>query len=137
MATYKSIKGFNIQSVSSDPPAPFEGEVWYNSGSNTLKYFANVSAGWSTGAAITGRYKLAGAGIETAGLVFGGNNPANSPPLTNATEEYNGTSWSPGGNMSVARSALAGAGTQTAALAYRRIQWLILDKWWSFKSWNR
>jgi len=29
MTTYKGIKGFNIQTLSSDPPAPFEGQVWY------------------------------------------------------------------------------------------------------------
>jgi hypothetical protein len=32
--------------------------------------------------------KLAGAGTQTATLAFGG-----SPPITGATEEYDGTSW--------------------------------------------
>ena len=32
------------------------------------------------------------------------------------TEEYNGTSWSSGGNIATARSYLAGAGTQSAGL---------------------
>ena len=34
------------------------------------------------------------------------------------TEEYNGTAWSTGGAMQVARETLAGAGTQDAALAF-------------------
>jgi hypothetical protein len=44
MATYKGIKGFNIQTVSSDPPAPFAGQVWYNSTSATVKYFGIQAA---------------------------------------------------------------------------------------------
>jgi hypothetical protein len=35
-----------------------------------------------------------------------------------ATEEYNGTSWTSGGSLVTARDQLAGAGTQTAALAF-------------------
>jgi hypothetical protein len=35
----------------------------------------------------TARRILAGAGIQTAALAFGGN------PITGATEEYDGTSW--------------------------------------------
>jgi hypothetical protein len=35
-----------------------------------------------------------------------------------ATEEYNGSTWTGGGNMGTARYGLGGAGTQTAALAF-------------------
>jgi hypothetical protein len=56
---------------------------------------------------------LAGAGTQTAALAFGGYDTA----ATGATEEYNGTSWSPGGSLNTARQLLTGAGTQTAALA--------------------
>jgi hypothetical protein len=39
--------------------------------------------------------------------------------LQHITEEYNGTTWTAGpGNLNTARSRLAGAGTQTAALAF-------------------
>jgi hypothetical protein len=34
------------------------------------------------------------------------------------TEEYNGTSWSTGGALITARFSLAGAGTQSAGLAF-------------------
>jgi hypothetical protein len=37
--------------------------------------------------------------------------------LTNATEEYDGSTWSSGGNLSTGRLLVAGAGTQTAGLA--------------------
>jgi hypothetical protein len=36
---------------------------------------------------------------------------------SNATEEYDGTSWTAGGNLNTGRVTLAGAGTQTAGLA--------------------
>jgi hypothetical protein len=39
MADYKEIKGFKVQSLASDPSATAstEGQVWYNTTSNTLK----------------------------------------------------------------------------------------------------
>jgi hypothetical protein len=40
------------------------------------------------------------------------------PPRTGATEEYNGTSWSKSSGLNTVRRLLAGAGTQTAALAF-------------------
>jgi hypothetical protein len=47
-------------------------------------------------------------------LSFGGNDGSNSA----VTEEYNGTSWSAGGNLATARYGLGGAGTQTAGLSF-------------------
>ena len=117
MATYKGIKGFNIQTVSSDPPAPFIGQVWYNSTSATVKYRDGAtSASWASGGALTtARTSLAGCGIQTAALAFGGDGPGGN---SNATEEYNGTAWTNGGNLPLAKFSLAGAGIQTAALAF-------------------
>ena len=43
---------------------------------------------------------------------------ASSPFISNSTEEYGGTSWTAGGNMTTARRELAGGGTQTAALGF-------------------
>jgi hypothetical protein len=57
---------------------------------------------------------IAGAGTQTAGLAFGGRYTI----LTNATEHYDGSAWTAGGNMGTARYGLAGAGTQTAGLAF-------------------
>jgi hypothetical protein len=62
----------------------------------------------------TARESLAGAGTQTAALGFGGYITA----VTAATEEYDGTSWSPGGSLNTARWIIAGVGTQTAALAF-------------------
>jgi hypothetical protein len=51
-----------------------------------------------------------------AALAFGGNNP---PPISSATEEYDGTSWTSSPvSMSTARNELGGCGTQASALAF-------------------
>tara|TARA_X000001388_G_scaffold11933_1_gene7180 strand:- start:196 stop:2097 length:1902 start_codon:yes stop_codon:yes gene_type:complete len=55
-----------------------------------------------------------GCGTQTAGLVFGG---TQAPPVLDATEEYDGTNWTNGGSMNVARNQLTGCGIQTSALA--------------------
>ena len=114
MAAYKEIKGINIQKLSADPPAPIEGQVWYNTTSGALKGFKFGSAAWATGGNLNNASgELAGTGTATAGLRFGG-----SSTPRNATEEYNGTSWTTSGNLGTGRYRLAGAGTQTAALAF-------------------
>jgi len=61
----------------------------------------------------TARYYLAGAGTQNAGLAFGGGFPTRA-----CTEEYDGSSWSAGGDLITARFTLGGTGTQNAALAF-------------------
>jgi hypothetical protein len=64
----------------------------------------------------TARANFAGAGTQTAALVFGGGyTPFGT---TFRIEEYNGTSWTATPALNTARYGLAGAGTQTAALAF-------------------
>jgi hypothetical protein len=43
MTIYITIKGVAIQSVASDPSNPTEGQVWYNTTSNTLKGYNGSS----------------------------------------------------------------------------------------------
>ena len=97
MATYKEIRGTQIEVVASDPSNPVEGQVWYNTTSNVLKGRGATTAGsWASGGDLnTGRFGLGSAkmGTQTAALVFGGQIP---PPRTAATESYNGTNWTSG-----------------------------------------
>ena len=37
MATYKEIKGTQIEAVSSDPSNPVEGQVWYNTTTQNIQ----------------------------------------------------------------------------------------------------
>ena len=90
MATYKEIFGTNIEVVSSDPSNPVEGQIWYNTSTNKVKGFIISSGSCATGGALNdGRRFVAGAGLQTAGLAFGGE----SPPDVALTEAYNGTAW--------------------------------------------
>jgi hypothetical protein len=43
MATYNSFKGFKVQSFASDPSNPIEGQVWYNTTSQALKFYDGSS----------------------------------------------------------------------------------------------
>ena len=113
MATYKAIKGVKVQNLSSDPTLA-EGEVWYNTTSNTLKYAAlSVLAGtWSSGNATnSGRHALASGGTQSAGFIAGGG----SPTRINETELFDGTNWTVSGNLPAVNSYLCGYGTSSSA----------------------
>jgi len=115
MATYREIHGRSIKSVSTDPTAEVtEGEIWYNTTSQTFKSVIQTAAWASTGALSTNRADSAGAGSTSAGLAFFG---TPSSGVTAATEEYDGSGFSNGGSGNTARRSLGGTGTQTAGLA--------------------
>ena len=115
MTTYKEIYGTNVEVLASDPTNPVEGQIWYNSTSQTLKGYALVAGSWATAGPLnTAREQLAGAGIQTASLAFGGL----TPTVTAATESYNGTSWTSVNSLNTARKYISGCGTQTAALGF-------------------
>ena len=114
MAEYINIKGQSIEVVASDPANPTQGQIWYNSTSNTLKGLGYQSESWASGGNLnTGRTELSGAGTQTAALAFAGE----LPPNTAATEEYNGTAWTSVNPLPSASRDRAGSGTQTAALS--------------------
>src|SRR6056300_312620 len=106
VTTLPEAVGQAIKSVAGSPPSQALGDIWYNSVTGTLKNYKVVPDAWSSGGNLgTGRNQLGGAGTLTAGLVFGGyqgGSPVPSNVIT-STEEYNGTSWGPGGNMGTAR----------------------------------
>jgi hypothetical protein len=91
--------------------------MWYNSSTGTLRGPAVVEA-WSSGAAMPTSHGIkyaAGAGTQTAGLFFGGND---NPPGTRRDEtfEYNGSGWTVGGSLTTPWYLGGGMGTQTAGL---------------------
>jgi hypothetical protein len=125
MADYKNIKGFNIQYLDSDPPNPIEGQMWFNSTTQTLKgaEVGGAPAGtWSSGGNLnTGRYDSASASQSnaTAALLFAGETftPPTGALSTNVTESYNGTSWTELNDLSTPRrQSPGGFGTQTSAI---------------------
>jgi len=121
MATYKGIQGYMVQSLASDPPvADVLGQLWYNSASNVWKVAIEGSGAWSSGGSLIqppSAHHEGGAGILTAGLIFGGT-PYPYPPVDSTyTEEYDGTSWTAVTAMPTACHYNPGTGTQTAALS--------------------
>jgi len=114
MATYKAIKGLEIQIQSSDPSDPPKGQVWYNTTAGALKV-AGAGA-WATGTTLPtpgSRYNVPGFGILTAGAIVGGY--GGTPTDVSETTEYDGTSWSVGGAMVTQAYSSGSAGPLTGA----------------------
>ena len=87
MTTYKSLVGQKILKVSTDPSNPLEGQVWYNTSSDTFKSVIAIEA-WSSGGSLgTARYALGAAGTQDAGLVAGA--PTATEEFTGETETAN------------------------------------------------
>jgi len=116
MATYEEIYGKRVKEFDSDPTldSSYEGQVWYNSATGTLKSVVAFAA-WSSGSNLnTARNHVSGAGTQTAGLAVAGD--TGSDTYTNAVEEYNGSGWSTGGNYPGSYERTGSSGTQTAAI---------------------
>ena len=112
MAGYNTIRGLRVKYLSADPATSEDGQVWYNSTTGNLRVDGMVlAAAWASGASVnTARRFTTGAGTQTASLLVNGYGPA----FSNATEEYNGSSWS---TQNVAPFSVYGSssgGTQTA-----------------------
>jgi hypothetical protein len=116
MATYREIKGFTVQNLSTDPSLSSSnaGQVWFNSTTGKLKGLVAIS-GWAsttnliTAAAYSGG--LGPTGAQDAMLVAG-----TYPPATTTCQEYNGSGWFTTASMNTARFSVAGGGTTTAAI---------------------
>jgi len=101
MSEYKGIRGWKVQTVSTDPAASVLATGTWASGTN---YPQNIRGS-------------AAAGVQTASLNFGGvGSPANS--YLGLTNSYDGTTWTLESPLSTGRSFIAGTGTVTAALAF-------------------
>ena len=98
MAKYSDIKGFTVQTLSTDPASSL------------------IATGtWATGGSIpAGKMGQAGGGSMTAAIVFGGNDTFTDD---NSTYEYDGAAWTAGGNMSEGIGYGGGGGSQTSAIA--------------------
>ena len=116
MSDYKSIQGFKVTQIASDPSTGVEGQVWYNTTTNLLKYSGQAAA-WSSGGNLnTARAYTSGCGSVTAALTTGGNTPGTT--RTGATEKYDGTAWTSVNSLGSARYGSGCAGTQTAAINF-------------------
>ena len=138
MTTYKDIRGTHIKTVTTDPPAPVNGQMWYNSTTQVMKGFtSNPTGAWATGGTLNTARQLgqSGAGTRDAALLAGGE------PFTGKTEEYNGTAWTEVADLNTARrnNATIGANTE-AALSFAGSTppdtYVALNEQWNGSSWT-
>ena len=104
MAKYSDIKGFTVQTLSSDPVASkYAGGAWTSGGNLPQVLYENAGAG----------------ATQTAALNFGGqgNSPSPAHPTSAETQTYNGSSWTEVNDLNTGRRLLGGAGTYTSAIA--------------------
>jgi len=149
MTTYYGLYGQKVQYLASDPSDPQTGQVWYNSTSATLKVRAVTTTGsWATGGNLNiGRGMTSVTGIQTASVINGGAQAPVGPAYwsyQNATENYNGTSWTASGAPGTARyapflvgtqtTALGGAGQDTVGAGYSSVQYYDGATWTSAPS---
>ena len=108
MATYKEKVGTSVVNYAGNYPGAVEGELWYDSTNNDFKYqYAAVTSvgAWSTGGDLNeGRLGIMSAinGTQNAALGAGGN-PGTGTEINDATELYDGTSWTEVNNLNLAR----------------------------------
>ena len=92
MAKYSDIKGFTVQTVSSDPAAS-----------------QAAGGSWATGGSLnsTGHAQSSGSGSYNAALCAGGQGPPSfSPRYIALTEQYDGSSWTEVADLNLARTAV-------------------------------
>jgi hypothetical protein len=100
MAEYKGIKGFKVQTVSTDPAASIV-----------------ATGSWASGGNLNAGRTVSGFGTQTAAIAAGG---FDYPPNVNtaAVESYNGTAWTEVNDLNTARRETGEAGTQPAGLVF-------------------
>ena len=131
--TYGSVTG-GIPAVSSDPPSPSEGDIWYNTTTGKIRFRARGGT-WATGNALnTARDFTSGAGTATSALCFGGLKPPGST-LMGENESWNGTSWTEVADLNTARGA-QGAGNTSNALFFGGPPTSALTEEWDGSSWT-
>ena len=115
MATYYDIFGQKVQYLSADPSPVAEGQVWYNSTSNTAKVRTYNAAGtWASSPSLNlGKQSGGAAGTTLAALAFG----SSQAPNSRSSETWNGSSWTVTNSMSQDGDYCSGFGTATAAVA--------------------
>ena len=107
MTTYRNIHGRSIQALSTDPTESVaEGQIWYNTGSDTFKSIL-ISEAWASGNPIlTGRYNGIASGgptSQSSGMVIAGGYTGS---IVSNVETWNGTSWATAPSLGTARDQL-------------------------------
>ena len=101
--------------VSSDPPSPDAGQLWYNTTTKQLKGFVLGSGSWASGGNLNTARGCSGFGTQTAAIAAGGS----GTPASQTTESYNGSTWTEVGDLNSPRNFgghTNGLGTQSSGM---------------------
>ena len=90
MATYEDIYGKRVKEFDSEPTlnSAYEGQVWYDKSSGTLKSVVLIDSFISGGNMNNARRYFSGFGTQTAAVAHGGS------PALSTVEHYDGIGWS-------------------------------------------
>src|SRR6056300_1180533 len=115
LTTFPPSVDAGIPQVAGDPPAPSDGDVWYNTNTYKLKVRGLGAGTWASGNSMNTATRGGGSnGTEASAIAVGG-----GPPDVGKTELYDGTSWTEVNDLNQARRGTGvGAANNTAALAY-------------------
>jgi len=92
-----------------------EGQIWYNTTGNALKYTGRATGAWASGGALnTGRRQIASSVMAPSSGMLGAG--GTTPGVTANTETYDGTSWTEVYNINTARRNAGGCGTVNTAV---------------------
>jgi len=119
MTAYTGIQGQNILIVSSDPANPVEGQIWYNTTSNTLKDYQNVvvAAAWASGGNLnTARSQISALGADATNVLNVGGYAYGPNTYVDNVEQYNGTSWTAQTGTPTSLGFRSSGGTVTAGI---------------------
>jgi hypothetical protein len=125
MSEYKGIKGFQVQTRTSDPSEGIAGDFYYNS---TEGQFKTVGTGgapigtWASGANLNvAKYGNAGSGDGNNAITTGGYADSGVPAgYKDFTEQYNGTAWTEVNELNDARGFFGGSNSSpyTASVVF-------------------
>jgi hypothetical protein len=121
VANYYDIKGQKVQNLATDPSPVAEGQLWYNTTSNTAKFQSVTGASaWSSGGNRNNAVDSTpgGGGVNTDAISFGGYQPPSSPaPISSGgtgysalSESYDGSAWTVTNPLNNGRSGVVGFG---------------------------
>ena len=125
MSDFKTLKGLFIKHVSSDPSNLIEGQIWYNTTSQTIKVAPAIAAWAAGGNLTTARYMLAGCGTQTAGLTAGGYTGSNLKQIQKYQFDTSNNSTNVGDLTAGPNSGYTrnGSGSSSTTYGYRAGGW--------------
>jgi len=115
MSEYREIQGAAVQSLASNT-GTIEGQIWYDNVNGVFKLEAVTTSGtWASAPnnLVSGGQSAGTGDTQNAAITFS----TGATPSSNASQLYDGSSWTSGANMNSQKTWAGASGSQTAALS--------------------